>query len=120
MPGKILIIDDDLDISTLISVLLKREGYEAITADAASFFSSLPLINPNLILMDNRLGDEFGKDYCRALKQDPATRHYKIVFVSGADDLETIARENLADACIQKPFDLAYLLHTVRRLVPAS
>ncbi len=61
MPKKILILDDDRDIAALMDVLLRQQGFQTITAFSGEIFKELPDINPDLILMDNRLG----KDYCR-------------------------------------------------------
>ena len=99
-----------------MDVLLRREGYETIAAFSKEIFKDLDVINPDLILMDNRLGDGFGKDYCRQLKDDPATGHFKIILVSGAADLETLAGESKADGFLSKPFDLRKLTALVNRL----
>jgi len=116
MPKKILILDDDHDIAALMEILLRRSGYETVAAYSSEIFKDLGTINPDLILMDNRLGDGFGKDYCRQLKEDPNTAHFKIMLVSAAPDLEAFASECKADAFLPKPFDVAKLAVIVDQL----
>jgi hypothetical protein len=54
--------------------------------------------------MDNRLGDGYGKDYCKQLKADPWTADFKNVLVS------------VADGWLAKPFDIAASNSLVQRL----
>jgi len=116
MVKKILILDDDKDISALMDILLRREGYETVAAYSFEIFEDQHAINSNLILQDNRLGDGFGKDYCRQLKKDPGASHFKIVLLSVAADLESIAADCKADAFLPKPFGFAKLATIVDHL----
>ncbi len=116
MPKKILILDDDQDVATLMDVLLRQQGYNTVTAYSSEVFKELHDINPDLILMDNRLGDGYGKDYCKQLKADPATAHFKIVLVSAAGDLHVFAADSCADAFLPKPFGIDELISIVQQL----
>lgn len=110
---KILIVDDDVDISVLIDVLLRNMGYETVVANSPSIFTDLVAINPDLILLDNRLDNGYGKDYCKQLKMNPTTSRFKIVLVSAAPDISTASAECKADAFLSKPFELSSLTELI-------
>ena len=116
MEKKILILDDDADIAAMMTFMMKRHGFNTLSSPTGNVLDDLHQIQPDLILMDNRLGDGFGKDFCKQLKLNPATAHYKVVLVSAADSLAEMAAESLADAYVAKPFDLYELLAVVTRL----
>jgi two-component system, OmpR family, phosphate regulon response regulator PhoB len=116
MPKKILILDDDQDVAALMDVLLRQQGFQTVIAYSSEVFKQLHDINPDIILMDNRLDEGYGKDYCKQLKADPATAHFKIVLVSAAHDLETLAADSCADGFLAKPFDITALTSLVQQL----
>ncbi len=89
MKKKILIIDDDADMCTLLSRFLTKNGYEVDTAHSgnkgiekfmASFF--------DIVLCDYRLGDKKdGKDILIEIKQhNPATI---VLIITGYSDIKT-------------------------------
>jgi DNA-binding response OmpR family regulator len=116
MRKKILILDDDEDIAALMDVLLTQHGYQTIVAHSSAVFADLLQIDPDLILLDNRLGDGFGKDYCRQLKADPVTARFKIILVSAAHDIESFSKDSCADAFLIKPFDIKTLLDLINSM----
>lgn len=116
MNKTILILDDDEDIAALMDVLLTQQGYKTVVATSAAILKDLSAINPDLILLDNRMDDRFGKDHCKQLKTDPATSRFKIVLVSAAADLESVSMESCADGFLAKPFELVSLINLVKDL----
>lgn len=88
MKKRILIIDDDIDICTLLSRFLNKEGYETEVAytgnkGIAKFKES----NFDLVLCDYRLGDKEGRDVLSELK---ATNPQAIVLIiTGYSDIKT-------------------------------
>jgi two-component system, OmpR family, phosphate regulon response regulator PhoB len=115
MAKTILIIEDDRDILDIMEYILADEGFKVISATSAAPLSKLSDIRPTMILLDNRLADGLGKDFCREIKLSPDTSHLPVIIVSASRDIESLARESLADGYIAKPFDLNELLDTVNR-----
>jgi len=115
MTKTILIIEDDRDILDIMVYILADEGFDVISATSAEPLSNLNVIRPAMILLDNRLAEGFGKDFCRTIKQNPDTAHLPVIIVSANRDIESLARESMADGYIAKPFDLTELLDTVNR-----
>ena len=115
MARKIIIIEDDPDTLDIMSLILADEGYETIAADNVKPLHEVHTHQPMLILMDNRLTEGLGGDFCKKFKNDPATRHFPVVLVSANMGLETIAVESDADGYLTKPFDIGDLIELVKR-----
>src|SRR6266571_975815 len=80
---KILIVDDDVAISDVWSLWLKREGFEVISATTGrDGFNLAKKDMPDLILLDQILPDIKGNDVLRMLKQDPQAKGIPVALVS--------------------------------------
>jgi DNA-binding response OmpR family regulator len=110
----ILVIEDDPDILEMMSYILREEGYEVFPSLINVSRDYISDLSPSLILMDNRLGEGYGRDFCRKLKDDPATSHFPVVLVSAVTDLAALAGNSGAAGYLNKPFDLTELLDVVR------
>ena len=121
MTRKMLIVDDEESILTLLSaifshiddytILCARDGEEALKVVRAD--------NPDIILLDNRLPGISGLDVCGKVKSDPATSHAKILILScqGQNFDWQKARELGADGYISKPFNSTALVDKVAELL---
>jgi two-component system phosphate regulon response regulator PhoB len=115
MPKKIIIIEDDRDILDIMTYILSEEGYEILAATDSKPLEEIQLHQPMLVLMDNRLTDGFGQDFCKQIKNNPATQHFPIVLVSANSGLEKMAFESQADTYLSKPFDIVELIELVKK-----
>jgi two-component system phosphate regulon response regulator PhoB len=115
MTRKIIIIEDDPDTLDIMSYILAEEGYETIPASNSKPLHDVHVHQPMLILLDNRLTEGFGRDFCTRFKKDPATRHFPVVLISANPGLETMALECNADGYLKKPFDIDELLNVVKK-----
>ena len=88
MNRKILIIDDDLDMCTLLSKFLIKKGYEAEVAHSAS--KGIAKVSEgfyDIVLSDFRLGDKDGKDVLLKIKEiSPQTI---VIIITGYSDIKT-------------------------------
>ena len=115
MSKKIIIIEDDPDILDVMSCILANEGYEVISSVDPKPLDDVQVIQPMLILMDNRLKGTFGADFCRQFKTDPATSNYPVAIVSATPSLDRVAADSLADDFLPKPFDIEELVALVKK-----
>ena len=108
MAGKrVLIVEDDVDIRTILRVFLERGGYEAgEAADGAEGLAKAESFRPDVILLDVAMPDLDGYEVCRVLKENPETKTIPVIFVTGSADAELNRRAYQAGAvaCITKPF----------------
>lgn len=121
MTRKMLIVDDEAPILTLLStifghtddytILRARDGEEALKAARAD--------NPDIILLDNRLPGISGLEVCGIVKSDPAMSHIKVLILScqGQNFDWQKAREIGADGYITKPFSTNVLVEKVAELL---
>ncbi|MEW5817190.1 MAG: response regulator, partial [Spirochaetota bacterium] len=76
---KILIIEDERDITELIAYNLEKEGYKTLqAATGEDALNNINKYNPDLILLDLMLPGIDGMEVCRQLKQDRKTRNIPI------------------------------------------
>lgn len=120
MSQKILIIDDDADLVTVLSELLAREGFQVGSALEAQ--AGLELVDknpPDLVLLDVRMPGLNGLDVCRAIKSKPTTKHIPIVIMSVKTDEAdvVVGLEMGAEDYIRKPVQKAELLARLRTVL---
>lgn len=113
---RVLIIDDNKEILTVIRLLLEMEGYQVFCKETGyDFFNSVFDCDPNLILLDVRLGEFDGREICKELKTNAVTKHIPIVMISASHQVDL--HHWLADDFVAKPFDIDKLAATVSRHV---
>ena len=103
---KILIIEDDKDISELLEYNLKQEKFACeMVANGASGLSKARRGLPDLIILDLMLPDMGGLDICRALKADEKTRAIPVLMLTakGAEVDRIVGLEMGADDYLTKP-----------------
>jgi two-component system KDP operon response regulator KdpE len=111
---KVLIVDDEPHIRTLLRATLNRAGYSVIEAsNAREALNAKSIDKPDLILLDLGLPDRDGLELVTALRQEPRSA---LIVVSARDETEQkVAALDLgADDYVTKPFDTEELLARVR------
>jgi two-component system OmpR family response regulator len=122
--GRILLVDDDAAITTMLSEYLTEHGYEvASAAGGAAMRAALERAVPDVVLLDVGLPGEDGLTLARFLRERYTLG---IIMVTGAGDVvdRVAGLEVGADDYIAKPFDprelRARLKSVMRRLQPAA
>jgi DNA-binding response OmpR family regulator len=108
--AKILIVDDEREICELTRDFLQRRKYTCFCATTpAEAMGWVEKENPDLVLLDVRLGEVSGLDVLARIKQ--LNRNIQVVMVSGLGDEETmrLAKAQGADDFITKPFTADFL-----------
>ena len=112
----ILVVDDDPDVRTILSILLSHNGYEVITAGAgATALELAPVRRVGLIVIDLRMPRLRGDGFCDKYREHGGDAPIFLVTAAQVDS-ETVARYG-ADAYIAKPFQVGQVLEAVERLV---
>jgi DNA-binding response OmpR family regulator len=116
---KILIVEDDIDILSVITMSLKEEGYEVEgTLDGDETIKRAETFKPDLVIMDIYLSGTNGKEICKKLKTDKKTKYIPVILISASTQLRSTVKECGADGFINKPFDNADLLYGVNNFLP--
>ena len=103
---KILVVDDDSDMTKLLDAFLTGEGYDVVVAaDGAAALRATSTTEPDLVLLDIVLGAEDGRDVLREIR---LVSDVPTIFLTGRGlESERIAGLKLgADDYIVKPFSL--------------
>jgi len=120
LPGKILIIDDDMGMRMLLSKFLQRQGFETLVAeDGLEGVEIAKKTNPDLIIMDVVMPRMDGITAARLIKFYKPLSNVPIIFLTAKDDSKEIelAQETRADVYITKPFDVHKVIEVVEDLL---
>jgi len=107
VPKKILIVDDEPVMVTLLKVRVESHGFLVETAhDGASSLEKAEVWQPDLILLDVAMPRMDGYETCRRLKAMKETAHIPVVLFSAVREvqLEALAQKAGAVKVVQKPF----------------
>lgn len=110
--GRILVVEDDPDISQMLRIYFDSQGYEVLTvARGNDALDVCRKKQPNVVVLDIMLPDMDGYDVCRELRGNLRTSHIPIIFLTQKDERsDKIAGLELgADDYITKPFDIEEL-----------
>jgi putative two-component system response regulator len=119
-PARVLVVDDDPGVASLLERLLTKEGYVVeVRTDAESALAGVVSQKPDVILLDVIFPGADGFTLCEQLKRDTATRLTPIILVTGLTDRESRVkgRKAGADDFLTKPIDSQELLARVGSLV---
>lgn len=113
---RILLIDDDPDVRTMMNILLKKEGYEvALAANRDEALAELRKQKPGVILLDVLLSGADGRQLCREIKASPDNKGIRIIMFSGHPSAGLSPESYGADDFIAKPLNTDLLLRKLKR-----
>jgi two-component system phosphate regulon response regulator PhoB len=120
---KILVVDDDPDILTLVQYNLEKDGYAVALCDHGSeALEKVGRENPDCLVLDIMLPGMDGREICRLLRTNPLTRKIPVLMLTAKSE-ETdivVGLELGADDYLTKPFSPRVLLARVKALVRRS
>ncbi len=116
MGEKVLIVDDQFGIRTLLNEILQKEGYEVF--QAANGIQALEIVNkhaPDLVLLDMKIPGMDGLEILQELKKiDP---HIRVIIMTAYGELDMIEQTKTLGALahFSKPFDIEEIRTAVRK-----
>lgn len=118
---RVLVVDDEEPIRTIVADVLKDEGYDvSLAVDGTDALSSCRESCPDLILLDLNMPGVDGRQFLAAYRLDEG-RHAPVVIFSAVKSASRVATDVAADGFLSKPFLIADLAATVRRhLAPVA
>ncbi|MDT3405370.1 response regulator transcription factor [Mucilaginibacter terrae] len=114
--NKVLLVEDNDEISSIVSWLLEEEGY-AVNSTTHLPAKQLAAFEPDLIVLDEWLADIGGHMLCKEIKAMAELAHVPVIIFSTATDIEELMASCGADGFVRKPFDLQELTREVGRLL---
>ena len=110
---RILVVEDEADLSSSLAYALTANGYETKTADRGKIaLAALDTFRPDLVLLDLMLPDISGLDVCRELRKKVDTEQPAVIVVSArAQEIDrVVGLEVGADDYVVKPFSVRELM----------
>ena len=117
---KVMVIDDSKTIRRTAETLLKREGYEVVTAtDGYESLSKIADERPDIIFIDIMMPRLDGYQTCALIKNNREFRNTPVIMLSSKDGLFDKARGRIvgSEQYLTKPFTKDDLLGAIRRYV---
>ncbi len=114
--AKILVIDDEPEITEILEAFLGNAGHKVVTQNAAS--KGLEMAGeyqPDMIFLDIMMPEMDGYEMCEALKADPKTEDIPVIFLTGKDTADDQGKsfKSGGDMYLKKPFVCERLLEIV-------
>jgi DNA-binding response OmpR family regulator len=114
---KVLIIDDDEDISAMLFLSLRKNYEVAVVTASEDIFPRIKSFQPDIILLDVFLTGYDGRVICKQLKFHPDSKQIPVIMVSGNDEILQTVDQFGANDFIQKPFEAELLLAKINKFV---
>ena len=113
---KVLIVDDEVEIVELISMVLDNDDTSLLAAyDGEQALEIVREEAPDLVLSDVMMPRLDGRELCRQIKSDPGTSDTVVILMSAVNRIDP--GECDADALIHKPFDITQVMDTIDRFL---
>ncbi len=123
MGKKILVVDDEPDVVTYLSAVLRDNGYEALEAyDGEEALAKIRSDRPDLVTLDVTMPEMTGVKAYRTLKEDEKLKDIPVIIVTGvAHDFKQFISSRTQvpppDGYLEKPVAPEALLAEVARLL---
>ena len=122
-PKRILVVDDEPDVTELISFRLRREGYEVeVINNPLLIMGKASEFKPDLFILDIMMPELDGIKICRMIRADNTLGNAPVIFLTARGETEDRIRglESGADDYLAKPFDIKELILRVASLIKRS
>jgi CheY-like chemotaxis protein len=117
---KILIADDDRDHQIMMALMLRKAGYDVVSAfDAKHAVQVAVEQNPDILLLDIHMGEEDGYSVQERLQKIPEMADKPVIYITGDQSnwINCIIAGLGAHAVLRKPFSQHDLLKTLKSLL---
>jgi CheY-like chemotaxis protein len=119
---KILVLDDEPNITNLVSSILELEGYESLKANTVK--EALEILDKNwkdikIMICDYRMPEMDGLEFIKKIRQNPVYNNIDILMLTATDTYETIKQSTLLGVkdYIIKPFDPQEIIEAIERVL---
>jgi len=118
--GKVLVVDDEVNITQILEFSIGSEGFEVITAqNGEEAIEKARREQPDLIILDIMMPKIDGYEACRILKANPLTKNIPVMLLTakGRDIDKRLGMEVGATDYIVKPFSPNRLVERINQLL---
>jgi two-component system alkaline phosphatase synthesis response regulator PhoP len=123
MGGRVLLVEDNPDIQSMVAEHLMAAGYDVrLASDGEVAMQMVRELLPGVVCLDLNLPRISGYDVCEQIRADPALQHISILMTSARNslDVRVFSLEAGADAYMTKPYRMEQLAEEIERLFAAQ
>jgi DNA-binding response OmpR family regulator len=118
---KIMIFDDDSDLTNLMQSFLTGKSFSTIAFNSvdSSITETVESEKPDLVIMDLDLPEIGGEKAIQLLKSNTGTAHIPVLIFSGSPHAFSVAGKVNSNGVIAKPFGISVLLEEIQKILVA-
>jgi len=120
---RVLVVDDESDVTELLQYRLEQEGYRVATLnDPLGFVVKVREFEPDLMLLDIMMPELSGIQLCRIVRADPSMKDIPVIFLSARGEVEDRIKglEAGAEDYVSKPFNTNELMLRISKMLKRS
>ena len=120
---RVLVVDDESDVTELLQYRLEQEGYRVATLnDPLGFVVKVREFEPDLMLLDIMMPELSGIQLCRIVRADPSMKDIPVIFLSARGEVEDRIKglEAGAEDYVSKPFNISELILRISKMLKRS
>jgi two-component system OmpR family response regulator len=121
--AKILVIDDESEITQIVEAFLDNAGYEVATENSSIMgIERAKEFKPDLVLLDIMMPNMDGYEICEELKKTSATTSTPVIFLTGKDSRDDGGKSFQVggDMFVKKPFSCERLLEIINIVLAST
>jgi DNA-binding response OmpR family regulator len=121
--AKILVVDDEPEITQIIEAFLENAGHQITTENSSVMgIERAKELKPDLILLDIMMPNMDGYEICDELKKSDETSEIPVIFLTGKDSRDDKGRSFQVggDMFVKKPFSCERLLEIVNIVLQSA
>jgi two-component system OmpR family response regulator len=118
----VLVVDDEADIREVVRRILATLTVDLRVEEASDGYEAgikVGTLQPDLVIMDVMMPKVDGLSLCRSIRENPATRHMKVLAITAFPEQDNIKKmyDAGADLCLMKPLQFDHFRLEVLRLL---
>ena len=107
-------VDDDVDHLSICKLVLTNRGYNVLVLWSTNvLIEVIKDFMPDLIFMDHRMPDIDGIQATRIIKANPLTQHIPVIYFTGMEKGEELAKKAGANGYLAKPFKIDQMMRVI-------
>lgn len=112
--SKILVVDDDQDILSVMKILLTLKGFTVeVTQRGELTFEKIKSFKPDLVLLDVLISGVDGRTICKEIKSEESLKSLPVIMLSAHPGAAATICDYGADGFVNKPFEIDYLISKI-------
>ena len=113
---KIFIVEDDEDITGILTIALGARYNLSIINDTNNLMERISDFLPDLIITDNFVGQKVAAEIIKEIRSEHRFSNIPVILFSGHPDIEKLSKEIEASAYLSKPFTLKELNSCIEKV----